>query len=285
MAVVLNKDNVLRMKFMTGMHNTDPFFVAREEYLFQMMQEATNIHAHLRQSDLPALQREGHTWVIARAQMKIDAYNLWTQDVHVNTWAQEPELFYFPRVTTASASCGKPLFTAVCWWVVLDLATSRPIQPSDMIARFGLPPHDETHPRFPARYKRFRANTTPEIIPLHTCTPVPRYEDTDSNNHINNVSYVQWMLDSLHREFRDTYKAVDMDVFWLQQVYLGDRLTMCSGPAREAAQNPDVPHYYHYLTRTEADGNKSLVWAAESQWNRRTNLIHETDSKRLGWNE
>lgn len=278
MAVVLNKDNILEMEFMTGMHNTDPFFAAREEYLFQMMQEATTIHANLCRSDLPALQKEGRTWVIARTRLKVEAYNNWAQNVQVNTWAQEPELFYFPRVTTARTTCGKALFSAVCWWAVLDLNTSRPVQPADIIERFGLPPRDEDHPRFPAQYKRFRENTAPEIVPLHTYTPVPRYEDTDSNDHINNVSYVQWMLDSLPREFRDTYKAADMDVFWLQQVYLQDKLTMYSGPVKGAPENPDEPHFYHYLIRTQSDGSTNLVWAAESKWNKRGILVQQAAS-------
>ncbi len=210
--------------------------------------------------------------MVSRTVMKIDTYAVWPQMINVRTWAQEPELFFFPRVTTAELGNATPLFSAVTWWAVLDLSTERPIHPKEMVERFGVPPLDDDHPRYPARYKRYRGNVPEGLIPFSSTTPTPVYEDIDNNKHVNNVAYVQWLLDSLPPSFRSTYKASMLDVSWLQQVYLEDCLTL-HATIHPAGQDSACPHLHHTLTRQEKDGSETLVWAAESYWKKRDSMV------------
>ena len=49
-----------------------------------------------------------------------------------------------------------------------------------------------------------------------------RYKDTDTNHHVNNVSFVQWMLEALPFSFLEGYSATEIDITYMKEAFGSD---------------------------------------------------------------
>ncbi|AEC02997.1 acyl-[acyl-carrier-protein] thioesterase [Parasphaerochaeta coccoides] len=273
MSETLRPDNVFSTNYKTYTHHVDPFFHAKETFLFEVLQEAAGRHASLKKLSIPDLNRERRTWMITRTRLEIDRYTIWPEDIHVQTWGQEPVKLFFTRGTKGCLADGSPLFTAISWWAVIDTLSGRPVRPQEINDRLGIPPVDNDHPRIDSSYNKRLFFADQDLIPLKEFTPSVRYEDTDSNHHVNNVAYVNWLMEALPDEFRNTYKMSWIDVSWLNQTYRHDTVRMLTGIFPGEGLDSPVPHLFHQLLRVEQDGSQTPLFIAETRWKHRAELV------------
>ena len=52
------------------------------------------------------------------------------------------------------------------------------------------------------------------------------YYDTDTNSHINNISYVNWACDAFPFSFHDSHRIKMFDCHWVKQTFDGDDVTV-----------------------------------------------------------
>ncbi len=273
MSEALRPDNVFETSYKTYTYHIDPYFHAKESFLFEILQEAAGRHASLKKLSIPDLNREGKTWVVTRTRLAIDRYTVWPEEIHVETWAQDPVKLFFTRGTRAFLKDGTPLFRAISWWAVLDVSTGRPVRPQLMNERIGVPPEDESHPRIDSSFAKRLTYENLDLEALADYVPSIRYEDTDSNHHVNNVAYINWIMESLPDSFRNAFKPCWLDVSWMNQTYRHDKVQMISGAfPGEGLESPN-PHLFHQLVRLEEDGSKTVLFSCESRWKTREELV------------
>ncbi len=214
-------DGIYHDTFNLNSYEVDPFYHAQTAYYFRIMQEAAGSHAYHREVSIPHLQREQMTWVVTRTVMQIDHYATWPNTLRVETWPQKPWKLYFPRVCRLYDDQGTRLFQSLTHWVVMDTNTQRPVKPQTIEGRFG-PVHAETFvdPNL-GRRATFNPGDLAKIIRYE---PAVRYSDCDLNRHVNNVVYLEWILDSLSHTFRDSHLATRVDISYLSQTYRDDRV-------------------------------------------------------------
>ena len=85
-----------------------------------------------------------------------------------------------------------------------------------------------------------------------------RYRDMDVNQHVNNVSYVEWALESLPASILTEASLKDLDVNFSGEAYLGDTVLSQSQPLDERE-----PVFLHHITRS--DSGESLC-RAKTVW-------------------
>lgn len=273
MSEVLRTDNVFATIYKTYTYHVDPFFHAKEAFLFEVLQEAAGRHASLKRLSIPDLNREGRTWVVSRTRLEVDRYTVWPEEVHVETWAQEPVKLFFARGTKGRLADGSSLFTAISWWAIIDTTTGRPVRPQEINERIGTPPVDDDHPRIDSSYKKRLFYADQELTGLEDFTPSIRYEDTDSNRHVNNVAYINWLMEALPDDFRNDYKISKIDVSWLNQTYRHDTVRMLTGAYPGEGLDSPAPHFFHQLVRTGPDGSQTPLFIGETHWKRREELV------------
>ena len=51
-----------------------------------------------------------------------------------------------------------------------------------------------------------------------------RYSDIDFNKHVNNVKYVQWVMDSVSQDIREEYELKEIDILFEHECYYNDEI-------------------------------------------------------------
>ncbi len=265
----IDEHNRAHSQFTTYSYETDCFFDARLAFYFQIVQEAAGNHAAVRGCSIPVLHEEGKTWVITRSKIEIHRYTHWPEQVLVDTWAQTPIRLHLPRVVRALDEGGEPIFTAKTYWALIDLERGRPCRPTTMVERIGLPPAEM---QMDLSLTRRPTYSESGCTTLATYKPTIQYLDTDSNQHVNNISYLNWALESLPSEWRNRAKIAEADVSWIRQTFSGDDLTVVTGSDDEKVLFGDEGLLYHMIVRNEKDGSKTTVWEGTTRWEKRASL-------------
>ncbi|MDT4762629.1 acyl-[acyl-carrier-protein] thioesterase [Sphaerochaeta sp. PS] len=267
--MTIDENNIAHSQFTTYSYETDCFFEARLAFYFQIVQEAAGNHAAERGCSIPALHREGNTWVITRTKMQIHRYTQWPEQVVVETWAQKPIRLHLPRVVRSFDEERNPIFTAQTYWALIDLEKGRPCRPTTMSERIGLPPEEMQLDLSLTHRLGYEESGCTTLVSYR---PRIQYLDTDSNLHVNNISYLNWALDSLPAEFRNRSKIAEADVSWVRQTFSGDEIKVYTGSCDEKALFGDEALLYHKIIRTEKDGSLTTVWEGTTRWEGRSSF-------------
>lgn len=242
-------------------HEVDPFNATHPTFYFQVMQEVAGAHAYQLGVSIPQLQHMGKTWVVTRTRMRIDGYAPWPGSISVETWPQQPWKLYFPRVCRAWTEGGSLLFESLSQWVVMDLTTQRPIKPQHIAELFG--PNIREQLVDPDLGKKVSFPEDPARV-LYSYDPRILYTDNDLNMHVNNVVYLQWMLDSLPFSFRDTHVVREVDISYLAQTFREDSVTIRTTSSQE--QDMEM---MHEVRRALPGGGSQVVSVARTVWQKR----------------
>ena len=77
-----------------------------------------------------------------------------------------------------------------------------------------------------------------------------RYSDLDINQHVNNVKFVEWIVESVPSATLNAWVASEVEINFLAEAFHEDRiLAACS------AQDPDHTIFHHSIARQQ-DGRE-----------------------------
>jgi acyl-ACP thioesterase len=247
-------------------HEVDSNNSAHASCYFQVMQEAAGSHAYHLGVSIPQLMQVHKTWVVTRTRMTILRHASWPGTITVETWPQEPWKLYYPRVCRAWDAQDNLLFESLSQWVIMDLATQRPVKPQQTPDLFGGTAVAQVVDPDLGRRVSFDQEAYARLL---THEPRIRYEDCDLNMHVNNVVYLQWMLDSLPFDFRDSHLVREVDISYLAQTFREDRVMVTTGLERPESLTEREPVLFHEISRHASDGNMVTVCVARTRWRNR----------------
>jgi len=203
--------------FSVRSYECGPDGVASLATVCNYLQEAASLHAErlgFSRSDFAAAGTN-ISWVLSRLRVKMSRYPRWEEPVTVTT---------FPR-------CGRRITAlrdfvlrvgeerigvATSEWMVIDLAARKAVPVPEHV--FALA--DDEHPPVigGAAFSRLRWSCagTPDALSL-----TARRGDIDLNGHVNNVHYVEWLLESLPA---DHAPIADFEVIFRSETLAGDRV-------------------------------------------------------------
>ena len=255
----VDEENVGHDKVFVKSADCDCFYKAKPSFYFSLNQEMGGLHANEKGCSLKQIyDSEQKTWMILRTRMEIDAIASWTDTIELRTWCQEGYRLYGPRIIEAIDEKTKaPLFSSISWWVIMDIARKRPCKPDYYTERLPFADKSKYYknpvlPAFPAIDE-----TKEECFDVN---PVRiNYYDTDYNRHVNNISYVNWMLESFPKDFLDKNEPTLLDVKWEKQSFYTDNLethTYCIDEDKKS-----------YLTRIMRE--EECVFEGMSNWRKK----------------
>ena len=215
------------------------------------LQSAASNHARALGVALEYLQSSGHTWVLA--QLKIHMHDYPKQDalVRIHTWPAGIDRLYALREFRIQDGDGRLYGRAGSAWLIIDVERRRPVR----VEPFGKAIHQTSHEEdISANLNKLQAPERP------TCNRVfhVRYRDMDVNQHVNNVSYVEWALESLPASILVSGSLRDLEVNFLGEAHLGDRVVSQAQPSDESGNA-----FIHQIIRS--DSGESL-FRAKSVW-------------------
>jgi acyl-ACP thioesterase len=181
------------------------------------MQEAASRHAEALGVSIHQLLAENHTWLLSRLKIKIAAYPGWSDKIRVNTWPSGAQQLFALRDFELTDTDNRPFTKTLSAWLVIDLQRRRPIRIGPFLERLKL--IEDSHAMDGGLDK---------LPPLkhHTLESrfVVRFSDLDINQHVNNVKFVEWVIESLPPAVLNSKVLSELEINFLAEAFYGDQI-------------------------------------------------------------
>ncbi len=163
---------------------------------------------------------ENLTWVMTRLRVKIMRYPKWNEALNVLTFPWGGKKLFAYRDFSIKGEDGEIIAVASSEWMTLNLTERKavPIPPFVLDAS-----NTAREPAFgSAPFNRF---TYPSDVEREISREFPvRFSQIDLNGHVNNVRYIEWMLDS-SPEILEGKKIQELELVFRSETMLGDVVT------------------------------------------------------------
>lgn len=161
--------------------------------LFQLFQEAAIKHADLYNVGSAAMLERGESWVLNRLSAQIHRYPAFEEAIRIRTWSTGIRGFRGFRELRLLAG-DKLLASASTHWLYVDMRTKALTRVPAALAQAFPEHHDEVfHPGI----EHLKLSTPTEEA--KACSLSLRYSDIDSNGHVNNAAYFDYLQTALSR--------------------------------------------------------------------------------------
>lgn len=219
-----------------------------------LFQEAASQHAHLLGVGINELSQRNQLWVLSQLSLRVAAYPGWGETLEIQTWPSGQDRLFALRDFTVTTAADQPVASGISAWLVLDARTRRPLRPDDIIAHLN-PVTDlrATAPNPCRLTKSCRDGGVQKRFQT-------RYRDLDVNHHMNNVRYIERILESIPAEQLPRLRLKTLQINFLSEALLGDAVIS------HACLQPQNPLGYDHLLVLEED-SRDLA-RAQTTWTR-----------------
>ena len=160
--------------------------------LCNYMQESAGLGADKMGWGIRKLQDAGLTWMLSRLYVKVADYVPWGTELTLRTWPSGMRgRLLATRCFQAEDGSGDEVFQAYSEWLYVDMKSQRIMKLPDEFS--NLVP--EGTPVVAPMDLGGKSVKLPEVTAVAEIRV--RQSDLDFNDHVNNVHYVEWMLEAL----------------------------------------------------------------------------------------
>ncbi len=212
--------------FVVRSYEVEPDGRLRLVVLLRMLQEAAWQHADLLGKGFAQRTGGAYFWVLSRLRCRISRYPRWGDRLTIRTFPVGTEKLLAIREFSIHGESGAVIGRAASGWLVVDGGRGRPVRPEPVVADIVATPSE-----YDGDVDRLEALATSRSV-----GPFPvRYHDIDQYRHVNNASYLEWVLDALDPPQLMGRQAEELAVDFLKEALLGDgyRVSLASDGATE----------------------------------------------------
>ena len=202
-------------EFTIPYYDTDGEGYIRPENILCYMAETSSWHSDSLGVGFDVLIGNDHAWMLNRWEVEIVKYPRSKDKVQVKTWTSSFDRFYATREFVMEDSQGQTLAKASTKWFFLDIGKRRPKRiPQDLQEKYN----------FIEEYN-FRDFSQMEDEPgnLQSSDLMKvRKSDIDSNNHVNNIRYIEWMQEGLPEHLTRDRRISGLGIVYRKEILPGD---------------------------------------------------------------
>ncbi|XP_071689305.1 palmitoyl-acyl carrier protein thioesterase, chloroplastic-like [Rutidosis leptorrhynchoides] len=223
-------DNVFRQVFKIRSYETGPRRTALIDTLMKFIQEpALN---HLMTTGLcddmyttPIMSAHNLIWVVTKLQFEVDRYPSRYDVVQVDHWKSLPGKNNMScKWLLHDYQTGEILARALANWVVMNKETRRLSKfPDDVRAELAPYVVDTTLPIQEMTRKYNKKLNINDVVHVRNGL-MATWNDLDTNQHVNNVKYTQWILESVPNWIMEKYELANMTLEYRRECTIGSLL-------------------------------------------------------------
>jgi len=211
------------------LHDADHLGMARLTALCNYMQATADFHSRSLGTSMLDLEKRNLTWVYARFRVEVDRYPRCYETVSVKTWRSRMEGAFGFREFELKNSEGSVIAAATSAVALIDRTSRKPVTiPEEFSSQFSDLPGSALGGNF-SRLKKIKGETSSQKT-----YPV-LMEDIDINGHVNNVSYISWVLESAPEEVLKDYSCRSLEIHYRAEAFYGKPL-LAIGSQAETSQ-------------------------------------------------
>lgn len=216
--------------------------------IFNYMQEAASNNANQLKFGYNDLMKEGLFWVLSRSKIQVIEYLKVGDDLIIETWPKGTDKLFALRDFKIYNSNKDIIGNATTAWLLIDSKTIRPVKPDFMLEK--IPHHNIESAILETPGKIAESEMTTFIAEKNI-----GYMDLDINQHVNNVKYVEYMLDSFPMDHFAEKSISSMQINFLCESKYGDTIQIFKGALKKSN---------YYVEGINQDGSK--IFQAHVEW-------------------
>jgi len=179
-------------------------------------QEAAISHAENLGVGREAMARTNQVWILSRMSTLIHRRPQYGETVAVRTWPRGGEKLFALRDFDMRDAADNPVIQARSCWLIIDMEKRRPLRPQSIMDNL---PQNEGQDALAAAVSLEERPSLQKIAERQAL-----YTDVDYNGHVNNVSYIRWIEDTIAPALLEQAARMRLDINYLNEI-LPDEIT------------------------------------------------------------
>lgn len=197
------------------------------------------------------LEKQHIGWVLLSGVIQMERYPLYKERITIRTWLSQYSLIKGFRENIIFDAEEKIIGRAKGLWLFFDINKRRPV------------------PIFESIHTKWKHNAavcidfdiSKKLLPVTITDPCIEFKvrksDMDANNHVNNISYLHWLMESVPQEILDHYYLHQIDGRFISEVHFSDIILTF-------IEKGTIPHSFVHTIRTKS--NNRVCATANSIW-------------------
>lgn len=213
--------NYCERDYLVRSYECDNNYRAKFTTLVNYMQDMAGIHSGSIGMSAEEMFKMNLAWILYKWKIRIYAYPALGTTVRVRTWSSSMDKLYAHRCFVLYNEQGEIIGEALSIWVMLDFAQRSVCRiPQEIMETYASTGETVSFA------KEFTNNPLPLADGLLSqCDFTIHRHDLDYNRHLNNVKYIDFLLDTVPQELLDTKQIYDLEVVYKKECVLGNQIT------------------------------------------------------------
>ena len=222
--------------------------------LCNYLQEAAGNHARTLGVSIEQLQEKHMTWMLSRLHVKVERYPSWGDTVFIDTWPSGHNGLFATREFRIYTEAGDQVARGTSAWLIIDLLRRRPMRIPPFFDEIEIP----EVPR--AIADPFLKFAPPEHFTIQRHFEV-QFSDLDINGHANNVSFINWAIESVPGAIQKSHRLHTLEVFFKAEAQQGNTII---SKARKDVQEKGL--LFNHALYNAADEKQREMAVLRTKW-------------------
>ncbi len=202
------------------------------------LQEIAIMHATTLGFSVTELFKLNLTWVLSRLHVQMYSFPRWGDTITIETWPSIMAGLFALREFVLRDDAMEIIGLATTSWMIIDLNTKKAIEIPEFIRSI----------RIPEKKRALEDPFSKLPLPggqLYQHSFNVRRSDLDINQHVNNVSYIEWAIETIPPDYVRDHYITGLEVSYRAECHYGDRIVSKCG------KYDDSPTFLHLLEREQ----------------------------------
>lgn len=193
-------------------------------------------HAKARGFDRLSLNGHRYLWVLSRMVFEMEEWPHLGEEYTISTWIRRYYRYFTDRYFDIHNAEGNVIGRVFTIWAMIDETTRKPQVLEELFGNTFDPYIETCRPCDVQPFSRIRSIEGPS-----TYNRTAYYSDTDENDHVNSIRYIEYILDAFPKQLFSTHQVSRLEIAYNAESHSGDQLGFF---LKEAGQDT-----YHVIVR------------------------------------
>jgi len=211
-------ENYFDKQFELRYFEMNKFGEASPTTILALLEETAADHCFSINHSLYDLMKQNVGWVLVSGIMKMERYPKYKENITIRTWLSGYSPIRGIRENIIYDEHFNIIGRAKGLWVFFDIIRRRPVQIFDDIKLKWSSCSEEC----------INYDITKKIEAIDSAKYEKEFKvnrfDVDTNQHVNNLRYLQWVMESIPDEFIDNYYLHSIDGRFIAEAQYGDEI-------------------------------------------------------------
>ena len=166
-------------------------------------------------------------WLMTRLEMQINSIPKWAEDIYVETWSRSIEKITAYRDYIIWDNEGKEVAKGTATWAVVDIEKRKIQKLEELSVKWPSNSGKSALGKSADKVQRLNDHVAGKFFAV-------KYSDLDMNRHVNNVKYIEWIMDGYTMDFIESKEICKFEINFIDETNYGDDVAVNAERISEA---------------------------------------------------